>query len=145
MTFRALAPAVRPAAVRRAAAVRAAGALAAAVLAAAAFASAAPPARLEIIHPGKGHEVHLSAAAVGVAADGVPIVAWAAQEGHDNTLYAARPGRAAPRPERRFVVVGPESQARGVGQAGDDDAPRGRHGPSQAGVKLNQTGRWSAT
>lgn len=96
MMLRAPAPAVRLAAVRLAAAALATAALVAGAFAAAAFAAAAPPARLEIVHPGKGHEVHLSAAAVGVAGDGVPIVAWAAQEGHDNALYAARPGRGGP-------------------------------------------------
>ena len=55
-----------------------------------------PAARLEITHPGRGHEVHLSGAAVAVAADGVPVVTWASQEGNDNLLYAARPGRGAP-------------------------------------------------
>jgi hypothetical protein len=56
----------------------------------------APPSRVEITHPGRGHEVHLSGAAVAVAADGTPVVTWAAQEGNDNVLYAARPGRGAP-------------------------------------------------
>jgi hypothetical protein len=62
----------------------------------AALAGAAPPARLEITHPAKGHEVHVSGAAVAVGGDGEPIVAWAAQDGSDNVLYAARPGQGAP-------------------------------------------------
>jgi len=52
--------------------------------------------RLEITHPGRGHEIHLSGAAVAVAADGTPVVTWASQEGNDNLLYAARAGRGAP-------------------------------------------------
>jgi hypothetical protein len=60
------------------------------------FASAATPARLELTHPAKGHEVQISAAAVGVAGDGAPVIAWAAAEGGDNVLYAARPGQMDP-------------------------------------------------
>ena len=69
------------------------------VLVASLLAGAAPvaaPPRVEITHPGRGHEVHLSGAAVAVAADGTPVVTWAAQEANDNVLYAARAGRAAP-------------------------------------------------
>jgi hypothetical protein len=69
--------------------------LGAALALVAALATAAPT-RLEITHPGKGHEVHLSGAVAGVAADGAAIVAWASQEGGDNVLYAARPGEGAP-------------------------------------------------
>jgi hypothetical protein len=58
--------------------------------------AAATPARLEVTHPARGHEVHVSDAAVGVAGDGAPIVAWASQEGGDNVLYAARPGQGTP-------------------------------------------------
>jgi hypothetical protein len=47
-------------------------------------------ARAEFTHPGKGHEAHVSAPAVAIGADGVPLVAWIAQEGHDNNLYAVR-------------------------------------------------------
>ena len=54
-----------------------------------------PPPRVEITHPGRGHEVHLSGAAVAIAADGTPVVTWASQEGNDNVLYAARVGRGA--------------------------------------------------
>jgi hypothetical protein len=69
------------------------------ILVAALLAGAAPaaaPPSVEITHPGRGHEVHLSGAAVAVAADGTPVVTWAAQEGNDNVLYAARGGRGAP-------------------------------------------------
>ena len=52
--------------------------------------------RLEITHPGRGHEAHLSGAAVAAAADGTPVVTWASQEGNDNVLYAARAGRGTP-------------------------------------------------
>ena len=55
-----------------------------------------PPPRVEITHPGRGHEVHLSGAAVAIAADGTPVVTWASQEGNDNVLYAARAGHGAP-------------------------------------------------
>jgi hypothetical protein len=75
---------------------RARALLVAGVALVAALANAATPTRLEITHPGKGHEVHVSAAAVGIGGDGEPIVAWAAQEGADNILYAARPGQGVP-------------------------------------------------
>jgi hypothetical protein len=55
-----------------------------------------PAARVEIMHPGRGHEVHLSGAAAALAADDTPVVTWAAQEANDNVLYAARAGRGAP-------------------------------------------------
>jgi hypothetical protein len=51
----------------------------------------APPARLELAHPG-GHEAHVSGPAVALGADGQPIVAWIASAGHDNALFVARPG-----------------------------------------------------
>jgi hypothetical protein len=60
------------------------------------LAGAATPARLELTHPPRGHEAQLSAAAVGAAADGAPIIAWAAPDGADNVLYAARPGQMDP-------------------------------------------------
>ena len=75
---------------------RALGLVVVASLLAGAAAAAAPPSRVEITHPGRGHEVHLSGAAVAVAADGTPVVTWASQEGSDNVLYAARAGRRAP-------------------------------------------------
>jgi hypothetical protein len=52
----------------------------------------ATPPRLEIVHPRAGHEVHVSPAAVAVAADGAPVVAWIAQEAQSNVVYVARPG-----------------------------------------------------
>jgi hypothetical protein len=66
-----------------------------------------PASRTEIIHPGTGHEVHLSAPAVVVARDGQALVAWMAQEGHQASVYVARPGRADARPVR----VNPEGLA----------------------------------
>jgi hypothetical protein len=56
--------------------------------------------RLEITHPGKGHEVHLSAPAVVVGRDGQALVAWIAQSGHTNNVYLARPGVAGAPPVR---------------------------------------------
>ena len=53
--------------------------------------AAAPPARLELAHPAGGHEVHVSAPAVAMGADGKPIVAWITG-GHANTVLVARPG-----------------------------------------------------
>jgi hypothetical protein len=75
---------------------RRASLLTAALSLVAGLAGAATPARLELMHPAKGHEIHLSGAAAGVAGDGAPFIAWAAQEGSDNVLYAARPGQGAP-------------------------------------------------
>jgi hypothetical protein len=43
--------------------------------------------RLEYKHVSRGHEFHLSGAAVAAGPDGRPLVAWAAQEGHANQLY----------------------------------------------------------
>ena len=64
-------------------------------LAAASAASPAPDRialgpRVELKHQAKGHEAHLSGAALAVASDGVPVIAWVAQEGPLNHLYAAR-------------------------------------------------------
>jgi hypothetical protein len=72
------------------------GALAPAAVLVTALATAAPSARLEITHPAHGHHVPVSGAAVNAARDGTAVVAWAIQEGHDNVLYAARPGEGAP-------------------------------------------------
>ena len=47
--------------------------------------------RLDITHPATGHDVHLSSPALVVDQVG-PLVAWMAQEGHDNVVYVARPG-----------------------------------------------------
>jgi hypothetical protein len=48
--------------------------------------------RIEITHPGKGHEVHLSAPGVAVGRAGQVLVTWIAQQGHTNHVYLARPG-----------------------------------------------------
>lgn len=56
--------------------------------------------RVEIAHPGTGHEVHLSAPAVAVASDGVAVVAWIAQAGHGANVYLARPGPGESKPVR---------------------------------------------
>lgn len=57
-------------------------------------------ARTEITHPGKGHKVHISGAAVAVARNGETFVAWTAQEGQTNNLYLARPGAGETKPVR---------------------------------------------
>jgi hypothetical protein len=51
--------------------------------------------RLEYKHVSRGHEFHVSGAAVAARADGRPVVAWAAQEGHANQLYVLLPGEGA--------------------------------------------------
>ena len=53
--------------------------------------AAREPATSTVTHPATGHEVHLSSPAVAVDREG-PVVAWMAQERHDNVVYAARPG-----------------------------------------------------
>jgi hypothetical protein len=60
------------------------------------FAAAETPSRREITHPAKGHEIHVSGAAVAMAGDGEPVVAWAVKEGEEHVLYAARPGEGPP-------------------------------------------------
>jgi hypothetical protein len=57
-------------------------------------------ARLEITHPGQGHEAHLSAAAVAVGRDGRILVTWIAPNGHANDVYLARPEATGARPVR---------------------------------------------
>jgi hypothetical protein len=44
----------------------------------------------------RGHEFHVSGAAVAAGPDGRPLLAWAAQEGHENHLYVLRVGDDAP-------------------------------------------------
>jgi hypothetical protein len=66
-----------------------------------------PPARLEIRHPGRGHEVHVSGAALAIAPDGGPVVAWFAEAGQATHLHVARPGR----PDGAPVRVNPEGLA----------------------------------
>jgi len=71
------------------------GAAVALVLAAAATTQAAELTlgpRLEYQHVSRGHEFHLSGAAVAAGPDGRPLVAWAAQEGHANQLYILQIG-----------------------------------------------------
>ena len=70
--------------------------IALAALLAGAGPTATPPGRLEITHPARGHEVHVSGAAVTVGADGTPVVVWATPEANDNVLYAVRAGRGEP-------------------------------------------------
>jgi len=53
--------------------------------------------RLEYGHVSRGHEFHVSGAAVAARADGRPVVAWAAQEGHANQLYLLLPDETTPR------------------------------------------------
>lgn len=48
--------------------------------------------RLEIPHPGKGHEVQISGPAVAVDREGGAFVAWIRHEGQTNHLYVGRPG-----------------------------------------------------
>ena len=49
--------------------------------------------RLEYKHVSRGHEFHVSAPAVAAGADGRPVLAWAAQEGHDQpALSSPGPG-----------------------------------------------------
>lgn len=48
--------------------------------------------RLEVTHPGKGHEVHLSGAAIAAANDGGVVLAWVAAQGEGPHVYVARPG-----------------------------------------------------
>jgi hypothetical protein len=47
----------------------------------------------------KPHEAHVSAPAVAVTRDGKTVLAWIAQQGHDNNLFVAQPG-AEPGPVR---------------------------------------------
>lgn len=56
--------------------------------------------RSELTHPGKGHEVHVSAPALAVMRDGTPLVTWATEEGHDKHVYVARMGDGASKPVR---------------------------------------------
>ena len=51
--------------------------------------------RLEYKHVSRGHEFHLSGAAVAAGPDGTPLLTWASQEGHANQLYLLRMGNGA--------------------------------------------------
>jgi hypothetical protein len=66
--------------------------------------------RLEVAHPATGHDAHLSAPAVVADREG-PLVAWVTREGHDNVVYAARPGGA------RVRVSPPDLSADSLHQA----------------------------
>ena len=48
--------------------------------------------RLELKHPGKGHELHLSGVAVAAMPDGGVLLTWGANEGQANRVYVARMG-----------------------------------------------------
>src|SRR5581483_11298927 len=48
--------------------------------------------RLEYTHVQRGHEFHVSGAAVWAGPDGRPVLAWAAEENHVNQLYVLAPG-----------------------------------------------------
>ena len=56
-------------------------------------------ARQELTVLDKPHEAHVSAPAVAVTREGGVVVAWIAQQGHDNNLLVAQPG-SAPKPVR---------------------------------------------
>jgi hypothetical protein len=51
-------------------------------------------ARQELTVFDKPHEAHVSAPAVAVTRDGRTVLAWIAQQGHDNNLFVAQPGSA---------------------------------------------------
>jgi hypothetical protein len=57
-------------------------------------------ARSEFVHPGKGHEVHVSAPTVLGVADGAVLLAWAGEAGHEKHLYVIRAGEAGATPTR---------------------------------------------
>ena len=56
--------------------------------------------RLELKHPGKGHEIHLSGVSVAAAPDGGALLTWGAEEGQVNQLYVARMGAGESKPVR---------------------------------------------
>jgi hypothetical protein len=60
--------------------------------------------RLEITHPGQGHEVQLSGSAVAVDRNGGAFVSWIRNEGQTNHLYLSRSGAEAD----KAVRVNPE-------------------------------------
>jgi len=73
-----------------------------AVLLVAPPAHAAGPAlgpRQELTVFDKPHEAHVSAPSVAVTRDGKIVLAWIAQQGHDNNLFVAQPG-SDPKPVR---------------------------------------------
>lgn len=56
--------------------------------------------RLELKHPGQGHEAHLSGVAVAAAPDGGALLSWGAEEGQVNQLYVVRLGAGDSKPVR---------------------------------------------
>src|SRR5215472_18945856 len=56
--------------------------------------------RLELKHPGKAHEIHLSGVSVAAAPDGGALVTWGTDEGQSNQIYVARLGAGEPTPVR---------------------------------------------
>src|SRR5262249_62023002 len=56
--------------------------------------------RLELKHPGKAHEIHLSGVSVAAALDGGALVTWGADEGQSNQIYVARLGTGEATPVR---------------------------------------------
>jgi len=56
--------------------------------------------RLELKHPGQGHEIHLSGVAVAGAPDGSALLTWGAEERQVNQLYVARLGAGESKPVR---------------------------------------------
>ena len=90
----------------------------------AAAADAAGPAlcpRQELTVAEKAHEAHVSAPAVAVAADGRIVLAWFAQQGHDNHLFVARPGSAPARVNPDGLFVDSLHQAPGLALGPDGE------------------------
>jgi hypothetical protein len=56
--------------------------------------------RLELRHPGRGHEAVISAAAVTPLSDGTPLLAWFAESGHESHVFTARLDDPDPKPIR---------------------------------------------
>ena len=56
--------------------------------------------RLDLKHPGKGHEIHLSGVSVAAAPEGGALVTWGADEGQSNQIYVARLGAGEATPVR---------------------------------------------
>lgn len=80
--------------------------------------------RLEFTHPGRGHEVNVSAPAVAVGADGTPVLAWAATDHHAAALWAVRLEGSSPRPIRvspEDLAVDSLHQAPGLATGRDGD------------------------
>jgi hypothetical protein len=67
--------------------------------------------RLEYKHVTRGHEFHVSGAAVAAGPAGRPLLAWAAQEGHANQLYVLHMGNGQIGDTGAPVRVNPEGLA----------------------------------